>query len=723
MTTNGTGARIELLGVREAGLDGIDVRLPLRRLVCLAGATGSGARALAERVLLGESRRRYLLSLTPFERERIGGIGTQAAVDGILGLPPAQPLPAPFGGAATVASRLHLPADMARVLRASSRVSCEHCNGSCIAFHEEDVQDLVELRFAGESVLVVAPMALEPEAVEGVLGELERAGFLRLRIDGQVRRLDAPEEGATWTTDGLLQVVVDRLSPSGRTRSRLGEAVRTARAIAAGRTLLVGETDQVWIDSRRACVDCGRPSDEPDWDRLVRGESIGTSVELHGSDDMVAMAGLRLRDLVGGVLDQTESGEGRRLRRAGEICQELSLGALPLWRSLTDLAHGEQLLLDIAATRVTGLTGVLHVVLSPPSALDEATSRLVQKGLRMLVDEGASVVVVDGDTSTAAWADEVVGLGTAGPADALLAGVGPAPVDGGIEDLIVAPAAENEVPVPAARIVVPLNRLVVVTGSSGTGKTRLLQLIAAQLSGKRSALRRVEAPAVRRVIEVTDDESKSRQEGSGLADLMGLPRALARLFADAPVAREAGLGTDHFLLQKPGGRCEGCQGLGLIRHRLDLVEDVEVVCARCRGRRFRDEILAVTAHGLSIAEAYSMTVTEAGAHFGRERAISQLLKLASRCGLGRRPLDTVSADLDPVERLLARLTRHQAGVRHGDLVLVDRPVAGCDEVAVVHVINTLHRLVALGASVLITDAPGRLARHADAIVSLDASFS
>ncbi len=84
---------IRLRGVREAGLGGIDLLVPLRRVVCLTGPAGAGPLALAEGVLLGESRRRYLLSLTPFERERIGGIGTQADVDGIDGLPPAQPLP------------------------------------------------------------------------------------------------------------------------------------------------------------------------------------------------------------------------------------------------------------------------------------------------------------------------------------------------------------------------------------------------------------------------------------------------------------------------------------------------------------------------------------------------------------------------------------------------------------------------------------------------------
>ena len=707
---------IRLRGVREAGLGGIDLLVPLRRVVCLTGPAGAGPLALAEGVLLGESRRRYLLSLTPFERERIGGIGTQADVDGIDGLPPAQPLPLKDIGDATVASGLHLVSDLTRLVRTRSQVNCVHCSGKCISFHEEDVSRLVEERFGDEPVLVVAPMALDAEAVPGVIGELERAGFRRIRIDGRVLRLDAVEEVASLTVDGILQVVVDRLSTSGRTRSRVGEAVRTARAIAGGRTLLVGDADQVWVDSRRACVECGRICEEPDWDRLVCGEFGSNSVQLDGSPVAEMMAELRLRDLAS-LTESRQDGEARRLARAGEICGEMALAQLPVWRLLAELSHGEQLLLGIAAARVTGLTGVLHVVLSPPSALDESCRRLVYDGLRTLVREGASVVVVDSDADSAEWVDDVVTIGSE-TADVMLAGRGSAFVASEVEQIVVEAPGEGEVPVPAQRVLVPLGTLVVITGPSGSGKSRLVSLLRSGLSGKSSAaVRRVRAPAVGRVVDVTSDGSR---RGGLLVELLGAHRALARMFADGPVARENHHGTDHFLLEKSGGRCPACEGQGTIRHELGLVEDVEVTCSVCDGRRFRDEVLTVTAHGVTIAEAYGMTVGEAEVHFGRERSVKEIFSAAVRCGLARRPVDVSSQALDGVERLLARLARHQLGVRRGDLVLVDRPGAGCDPAATACVIKALRRLVTDGASVVVTDAVGSVGVHADAIVALEA---
>jgi excinuclease ABC subunit A len=707
-----TPRQIQLRGVREAGLDGIDVNIPLRRLVGLSGAAGAGAQALAQRVLLGESRRRYLLSLTPFERERIGGIGKQAKVDGIEGLPPAQPLPAPPGDS-TVASGLHLRGDLVRVVRRCAQMLCAECGGACAAFHEQDIWQLAQQLFATESLLVVAPMVLEVSALAGVLGELEQAGFRRLRIGQQVVRLDAIEKGMDLLTDGALQVVVDRLSLSGRTQSRMGEAVRTARAIGAGRTLLVADSDVAWVDSRLACIDCGARMAEPDWNVVVHGE-CSDSVCINDVSAAAFLSELRLgqlRELTQAVEPTGPDREGSRLRRAAIICEELQLCHLPLWRRLVDLSHAEQLLIGIAAARITGLTGILHVVLSPPSAVDDDSRLLVWSGLRSLVDEGASVVILDSDPGVANHVDVVLQIGSPTPMDSSLQGKGMTPAGREAEQLVIEAPGKDEVPTPEHRIVIPLGRLVAITGPKGSGKTQLLRLI--RRAGSTGA-GRVRAPAVRRVVDAAE-----AKKGMLLADRLGVHRALARVFADGVVARDLNFGVDHFLLEKPGGRCSNCEGQGLVRHELDFVEDIEVPCARCGGQRFGEEVLSSTAHGVTIAEAYAMTVFEARMHFGRERKVRDILHAAEQGGLGARRLDTLLQNLDDVERVLVSLARHQTTIHTGDLILFDRPLAGCDDSARVSVTNGLHRLVAAGASVIVTDATASL--DADATVELSGS--
>ena len=289
MTADGA---IRLRGLREPPLTGVDLTIPLGRIVCLSGAMGAGVEALARRVLLDESRRRYLLSMSPFERAILGGVSPAAAVDDIDGLPPARPLPGP-AGEGTVGSRLQLLGDLSRLARGLSRIACPACGRPCAALDEEGVAELLAERFGGQTVWFVAPVALEdPAVLPRVLEELARAGFRRLRVGSELRRLDRLDAEALPA--GVLEVVVDRLAPgAGRTRARVGEAVRTSRAIASGAGLLVGEEDglEVWTGPRLTCAACGSGQEEPDWERAAAGGHDGRALHRAGRPALGRLGG------------------------------------------------------------------------------------------------------------------------------------------------------------------------------------------------------------------------------------------------------------------------------------------------------------------------------------------------------------------------------------------------------------------------------------------------
>lgn len=703
--------QIHIRGLRESGWRGEDVEIPLGCVVGLRG--GNRARSLAYRVLLGESRRRYLLSMSPFERERIGGVGTRAAIDSVEGLPPAQDLPASEGGS-DVASRLHIASDVVRLLRSRVDVECAVCGGESRSFTEEQVIDWLGERYGEESVLLVAPIPVaDPTSIPGMLQELERGGFRRIRVQQEVVRLTAdvlPDlDTSAWSH---VHVVVDRLSPARQTRSRIGEGVRTCRSLAGGRLLLVAESGETCTDSRRACTTCGVASQEPDWAAVARGNTReGLSLE---GDSLIDLSQLCLKELANLASDSAESVAGR-LRHVAQRSAALRIGHLPLWRAMADLSHGERLQVGIAAALATSLTGVLHVVTQPPSALDEATRNSVYGGLRELVRGGSSVVVLDDDVAGDA-VDRLITVTDPGPSIDWPTRRDRAsrPVTE-VEQVTVAGPTEGDLPVPADALVLPVDGVSVVAGPSGSGKSALLRLLREGLPGKAEARRRVRAPAVKRVIDLTAPDGRDTDL---LLEILGAHRPLARLLADTPVARDRNLGTDHFLREKTGGRCPACEGQGIVHHRLDLVEDIAVPCVRCEGRRFRDEVLQVTAHGVNIADILALTVAEAAAQFSREASVHKSLSAALSNGLASCRLDATRRELSAVERLLARITRHQMAGRRGDLVVADRPASGSDEATRAVVAHALRRLESAGTGVILTDGAGLWTRLADAVVEL-----
>ncbi len=724
MTPTGS---IRLRGVREPPLPGGDLTIPLGRIVCLSGAMGAGVEALAHRVLLAESRRRYLLSMSPFERARLGGVGAAAEVDGIEGLPPAQALPAPPGGR-TVGTQLHLYGDLSRLARGLSEIRCPGCGGRCAALDEEGVAGLLEERFPAQTVWFVAPMELEDAASRpGVLDELGRAGFRRLRAGTRLHRLEEVDEDAL-AEEGL-EVVVDRLAPgAARTRARVGEAVRNARALASGASLLVGEKDgqEVWTGPRLTCGGCGAECEEPDWERVTAAEEDGPqSIELKGRPlgDWAREARLRqVADLAKEAEPRWPEPAGRLLRAlAGAV--DLGLEELPLTRPVADLSHGEQLLLGLAAALSGGLSGILHVVLSPLSALDRSTRDRVARGLRRLVERGNSAVVVDGHPSAGEWADEVIHIGPAPSATAAaLRGAARPPAAHEVLDLVVgeAPAGCDTGPVPPGpELCIPLGRLALLAGPTGSGKTALLHLIFRALSpGRDVPVRPVRAPAVRRCIDVGAEARSPAGEQAVLMDRLGAMRPLARLLARGPAAEGLGLEPRSFLLDRPGGRCSHCEGAGVVRHRLEVMEDFAATCPRCEGRRFGEEVLQVTGRGVNVAEVLAMTVEEGAAHFRRERGVHEPLAAAVRYGLAERRLGEGVDGLEEAERLLARLAGHAVRAREDELLLLDRPTAGCRPETAGRVAEALLQFASRGVSLLVADGSGDLEALADLVVRL-----
>lgn len=733
-------SHIAVRGAAEAPLRGVDVDLPLGQLVTLAGPAGSGARTMALQVLLAESRRRYLQALSPFEREAVGGVTGGVAVESVEGLPPAAVLPGPMPAAAAVSAFLHLEAPVAQLLRHRGRVRCPTCGGTCRSCSAEDGARWAVGEATGERGLVVAPVPLSGDASpESVASELRRAGFLRLRVGGEVVRLPEQLDGGALPTGaaagGCLEVVVDRLSLSEGSLTRLAEAIRSARAMARGRAaLFVGSAaEPLWLNQQLTCVSCGRTVAELAADELLPGGQTaqrhvtlaGRSVhEIHGFrlDGALAFWGEVLGPGADRPEEPTAGGAGRAILAPLEACCEIGLGYLYLDRTLGSLASGERLLLSVAAARSRDLSGILYLLSQPLATLDDEARAAALAGLYALTATANTVVAVAGDPETLDASDCVFHFSdgrllAAEPVIEAAAERGGVPVAGPQERTFSLRGGLGWGNLQDLSLTVPLGCLVAFTGPTGAGKSALLEQLVPLVVGSRGRAPRqevrrlrVDDGGLRRLVALGLPPAPSERDAS-ILDLLDLAQHLAREYADTPAAAERGYPAEWFLLDRPGGRCTTCEGRGVLHWDLEFMEAMSLPCPACEGRRYRPEVLEVTQRGLAISDVLDLTLAEAAVHFERHRRLGPALKAAVRLALGHRRLGEGGGRLDPAELLRLSLAAALPRASSRDLFVLRYPAAGQHPDDVRHMLRGVGDLVAAGASVWVED------RHPDVLAA------
>jgi len=710
-------------------------------------------------VLLAESRRRYLMVLSPFEREAVGGLATTAAVDEVAGLPPALLLPGDPSERSTVSSYLHLDGALAELFRQHGEVRCLECGGTCRACDPGEAARVAGALLEGQQVLAVAPMPLRGEAtVEATLAELQRGGFLRIRAGDQVFRLDREGFSASDLVSAgpRLDVVVDRLTADPRDTARMTEAIRNARAIASGRALLVGiaPASEHWLNQQLTCADCGQIYPDLMAEHFlantgsapharqatlagftaesVQSMTVGEAAGYwRGVADAMAASGPEVEGAGERGKAQTEAAVHlAALQTPLEETLALGLDHLPLSRPVRQLSTGEALLLSLAGTLSRGLTGILHIVERPLSMLDEVCRHRAMAGLRRLAELGNSVIVLDSEHEIASACDTTFAFeagavaGTASPRGSLIPESSPR----------VSPAEPRELRVTggvgfgnlsALDLCLPLDCLVCVTGSTGAGKSAFLaDLMPAALgsgrgqgSGGRPSPVKVEGGRIHRVRAVgtaVEEADSSRV----LLDHLGVFAQVARLYAATPAAQQQGLPAEWFLLDRPGGRCTTCGGNGVLHYDLDFLEDLSLTCPSCEGRRYRPEALEITRRGVSVSDVLAMTASEAADHLVREARIAPRLEAACVCGLGDRHLGDVARALDPIERVRLVLAVELSRASSKNLVLLQYPAAGCHADDVSSLLRVLDELIRRGTSVWVEDRHPAVLAAADHVVEL-----
>jgi excinuclease ABC subunit A len=436
-----------------------------------------------------------------------------------------------------------------------------------------------------------------------------------------------------------------------------------------------------------------------------------------------------------------------------QFLNNVGLDYLALDRSAETLSGGEAQRIRLASQIGSGLTGVMYVLDEPSIGLHQRDNARLLSTLERLRDLGNSVIVVEHDRDAIESADFVVDMGPgAGEHGGEVVAFGtPREVANNPHSLTGQYlTGQRHIPLPLTRhppqpeqwlrvsgargnnlkgvtLTVPVGLLTCVTGVSGSGKSTLvndtLYLAAARHLYSSSA-----EPAPFDEIEGLDQFDKvvnvdqspiGRTPRSNPATYTGLFTPIRDLFAGVPLARERGYGPGRFSFNVKGGRCEACQGDGVIKVEMHFLPDVYVPCDVCNGRRYNRETLEVLYKGKSIHEVLQTTVEQAGEIFGAIPVIARKLRTLLDVGLGYMTLGQSAITLSGGEaqrvKLALELSKRDTG---RTLYILDEPTTGLHFHDVAMLLEVLHKLRDHGNTVVVIEHNLDVIKTADWVIDL-----
>jgi excinuclease ABC subunit A len=486
----------------------------------------------------------------------------------------------------------------------------------------------------------------------------------------------------------------------------------------------------------------------------VGGKGIGEVVELPVEQALAFFEKVPVRgngragldaDVAGPILKEVTD----RLR----FLRDVGLAYLTMGRAAATLSGGEAQRIRLATQIGSRLVGVLYILDEPSIGLHQRDNERLLGTLRELRDLGNTVIVVEHDEDTIRAADHIIDLG---PGAGKLGGH--VVVEGDLKDILEHPKSltarylrkELRVRVPPQRrkgakgdrlrivdatehnlrgldVDIPLGVFTAVTGVSGSGKSTLVSDIlyrtlarhfyrAKLVPGKHGRIEGLDK--IDKVIDI-DQGPIGRTPRSNPATYTGLFTPIRELFAQLPEAKIRGYGPGRFSFNVKGGRCEACEGDGLVKIEMHFLPDVYVPCEVCKGRRYNRETLEVRFKGRSIAEVLDLTVSDALEFFEAQGRIAEKLELLNDVGLGYIHLGQAATTLSGGEaqrvKLATELSKRDTG---RTLYILDEPTTGLHFEDVRLLLEVLHRLVDKGNSVVVIEHNLDVLKTADHIIDL-----
>lgn len=489
----------------------------------------------------------------------------------------------------------------------------------------------------------------------------------------------------------------------------------------------------------------------------LRPESLAVKV---GGTNIAFITGLSVKGAIAYFQNLSLSENEQKI--AGEMIKEIKrrlrfltsvgLDYLTLDRTSETLAGGEEQRVRLATQIGSGLVGVLYILDEPSIGLHQRDNKRLLNTLKALRDLGNTVLVVEHDAETMENADYIIDLGpgageqggrvvvTGTPVQVrrsstsitgrYLSGkkkieIPRRPREKTARRLVIKQASEHNL--RSITVEIPLGLLVVVTGVSGSGKSTLVvdtlyRALAQRFyhskypAGEHKEILGLEY--VDKVVNI-DQSPIGRTPRSNPATYTSAWTPIRELFAQLPESKVRGYRPGRFSFNVPGGRCEQCEGEGVLRIEMHFLADVYITCDACHGRRFNRETLEVRYKGKNISDVLSMSVTEALEFFQNIPQIKRKLSLLADVGLGYIKLGQSATTLSGGEAQRIKLSKELSKIATGKtLYLLDEPTTGLHFEDVKLLLHVLNRLVEKGNTVIVIEHNLEVIKCADWIIDM-----